>query len=147
MFDILDRSAALPFFSDKREELIHLKSGEFSCYFNEGDRTIKHPVYVKFTRVSSNFLFSCVDAIMCLKRTEDLFKYELVISGTSNPNSLCRFYYISYLPMSDFTLDENQQIFKVQKIMKLKIYRINMNQDVCITWVDEASTSKKKKKR
>lgn len=31
-------------------------------------------------------------------------------------------------------VDENQQTFKVQKAMELKLYRINMNQDICFTW-------------
>ena len=32
-------------------------------------------------------------------------------------------------------IDENQQTFKVQKAMELQLYRINMNQDICFTWI------------
>ncbi|KAG1056173.1 hypothetical protein G6F43_001917 [Rhizopus delemar] len=108
MFDILDRNLAVPFFTDKnKKELIELKYGTFSCYFYEGHRTIKQTLYE--------------DAVLCLKRTESPFAYELVVSGISNAKC---FY-------------DSRQTFKVQKNMHLRIYRINMNQDVCLTWTVE----------
>ncbi|PHZ16550.1 VID27-domain-containing protein [Rhizopus microsporus ATCC 52813] len=105
MFDILDRTLALPFFSERtKKEIIDLKYGYFSFYYNDGHRTVKQLLYK--------------DAVLSIRRKELPYTYELVVSGTSEPG--CPY--------------ENQQIFKVQKTMELQLYRINMNQDICFTW-------------
>ncbi|KAI9267333.1 VID27 cytoplasmic protein-domain-containing protein [Sporodiniella umbellata] len=107
MFDITDRNAALPSFSNKKKNLITLKYGEFSCYFNEGHRTVRHILYK--------------NAEINLESEEEPFTYNLVVSGVSDPNSLY----------------DCKQRFRMSGLMELRIYRINMNQDICLTWVDK----------
>lgn|SRR6478735_3760529 len=93
------------------------------------------------------FYYSYEDAVLCLKRTESPFAYELVVSGISNAKCFCKNILPSgalfSLSLNNLPLDDSRQTFKVQKNMHLRIYRINMNQDVCLTWTVEVSQEKR----